>query len=353
MKVFSGQTASDVWLAAAAALAGPDAAMIPGRGGATRELLHAAFEVGDSRQRWVFEREPAMNPAFALAEVVWIVLGRDDAAFPNFWNPALSKFAGADSSYHGAYGARLRRHRGVDQLARVADTLRANPASRQAVLQIWDATADLPTATGEPVAADIPCNVTSLLKVRGGRLEWLQVIRSNDIFLGTPHNFVQFMSLQEILAGWIGVDVGTYVQISDSLHVYERDLSSISTVGGRIAAPNTDRFSEPREESLAHFSAVGARMDEMRRKQVSPERCSELALGLDVPESYRNVLLVVGADAARRRGGIDQASILMAQCTNPAYHATWSRWCARMAERCPTSAAQDPSKASAPDGSGS
>ena len=35
-------------------------------------------------------------------------------------------------------------------------------------------------------------------KVRQGKLEWSQIMRSNDVLLGMPYNFIQFTGLQEI-----------------------------------------------------------------------------------------------------------------------------------------------------------
>ena len=79
---------------------------------------------------------------------------------------------------------------------------------------------DLPDLDGSPANEDIPCNVLAMLKVRDGALHWTQVMRSNDLFLGLPYNIVQFTMLQEVLAGWLGVRVGPYNVVIDSLHVY-------------------------------------------------------------------------------------------------------------------------------------
>ena len=204
IQIFSGNTADDVWRQIALAFgASNGTAPQASRAGPTTEILHASISLANPRQRWVTSRRPAINPAFAIAEVVWIITGRRDAAFLTFFNRQYEKHAGAGPLYHGAYGWRLRQHLGLDQLARAYDALRHNPDSRQVVLQIWDAKADMPHEDGRPVFDDIPCNVVSLLKVRDGALEWMQVIRSNDVFKGVPHNFVQFTSLQEIMAGWL------------------------------------------------------------------------------------------------------------------------------------------------------
>ena len=111
----------------------------------------------------------------------------------------------------------------------------------------------MPEVDGKPVSPDIPCNVQSCLKVVGGSLDWLQIIRSNDLFLGLPYNLIQWTSLQEVFAGWIGLAVGSYNQVSDSLHVYDRDSSYLNQVDGTVYAKNVDSIALPREESELAF----------------------------------------------------------------------------------------------------
>ena len=48
-----------------------------------------------------------------------------------------------------------------------------------------------------------------------------------------PYNFVQFSNLQEILAGWLELDVGSYNHYNDSLYLYNRDISKIG-IGWRL-----------------------------------------------------------------------------------------------------------------------
>ena len=172
MHTFEGDSADQVWQKAASIFREPhDHPTQSSRDGDTGEILHASFCIRHPRQRWVLSRRPSMNPAFAIAEIVWILRGRDDSAFLNFWNPRLPRFAGTGPKYDGAYGYRLRHQFTLDQLDRAYSALLSAPDSRQIVLQIWDPRTDLPDASGVPASADVPCNVCSLLKVRGGRLE--------------------------------------------------------------------------------------------------------------------------------------------------------------------------------------
>lgn len=327
---FGGETADEVWRAVANAFADGQPLIQDGRGGSTRELLHAVLAITNPRQRWLPSRRPAMNPAFAIAELVWIMAGRDDAAFVNFFNPALPNYAGRSGRYHGAYGYRLRRAFGLDQLMRAKTALEANPESRQVVLQIWDTELDLPKKDGTPKDADIPCNVLGMLKVRQGRLDWTQVLRSNDLFLGVPFNIVQFSSLQEVVAGWLGLEVGQYTQFSDSLHVYERDLSKIRTVSDVGTQPNTDDIALPFVESSRAWSKLERVTDRLVSNDLSRIEFEQLVATSDLPLGFQNYLTILAADAARRRGWIDQMDRVAALCRNAALSQLWRGWLRRV-----------------------
>ncbi len=330
MHLFEGTTADEVWLMAASKFQDSEAAREQSsRAGDTKELLGAVFAIKKPRQRWVLSRQPAINPAFAIAEVVWIVSGRRDAAFLNHWNPKLPQFAGEGKNYHGAYGFRLRRHFGLDQLERAYKALRNNPDSRQVVLQIWDSSVDFPLADGTPSSPDIPCNVCSFAKIRDGKLEWTQILRSNDLFLGVPHNFVQFTSLQEVLAAWLGIDVGHYRHVSDCLHIYVRDQEHISDSNPIAAEENTDALSFSKSDSDALFVEMSKRMDRMIGSLLTQGKLRSLARAGHFPKPLQNWLWVVAADCARRKKWINLSYELMSECSNPVLKQLWDGWLAR------------------------
>lgn len=328
MHLFQAESANGAWRAVAEVLlhehGGQQQAS---RGGPTRELLHVGMEIRKPWGRWVTVREPAMNPAFALAEVLWIVSGRNDSAFVNYWNPLLPKFAGGGATYYGAYGFRLRSHYGLDQIERAYHALRNKPESRQVVLSIWDPRLDLPEEDGTPKAEDIPCNVSSLLKVRGGRLDWVQIMRSNDLFKGLPHNIVQFTYLQEMMAAWLGVEVGTYTHFSDSLHIYEDDLQTCRVGDGLAVADPEPLWSANYSETQTIIGDLVARMDELREESSDQASIRRAAEGSEtLPAFASDILLVVAADAARRHGYTELAMELMDACTNSTFRELWRRW---------------------------
>jgi len=340
---FEGSSADVVWRQAVRQVRAT-APVQESRDQATRELLHASFTITDPRQRLVFGRR--INPAFAIAEVIWILSGANDAAFLRFWNPRMMRFTDGDGQwFHGAYGYRLgsqprlsdhlanrlRHHvrpseTRLDQLKAAYEALRHTPHSRQVVLQIWDSTRDMPDP--EPRSKDVPCNLMSHLLVRQGRLEWLQVMRSNDLIWGTPYNFVQFTTIQEIIAGWLGLDVGTYNHVSDSLHVYERHWDELETIDTDVPGVPLNR-ADLRVGSYAEWETLWARLVDATLRLAHDTAAADLlrvpdALG-DIPHAYREWVALLTAEALRRRGYRAAAEQTIA-AAGPFWSASWRQW---------------------------
>ena len=337
LETFREITADEAWRKAAESFKRPDLwSLQPGRGGPTWELLPACFVVEDPRQRWVLSRTPAMSVPFALVEVIGIISGRRDSSYLNYFNPRLPKYAGSGESYPGAYGFRLRHHFGVDQLERVCSALERNTQTRQAVLQIWDPMADIPHVDGSPTSADIPCNIASMLKIRNGRLFWTQIMRSNDLYRGTPYNFVQFTILQEVLAGWLDVDTGPYTHLSDSLHVYDADLKFLESAQVPKLPVNQDDLRLPMAASRTAWARLNQSVDSLIVPDLAEKDLEDIAMSSS-ETPMRNMLLIVSADSARRRGFFDLATELSQRCTNPVLSLGWGRWYQRTMHRAAVS----------------
>jgi thymidylate synthase len=327
---FPSKTANDAWLQVVQALKdAPSATLQPSRVGPTQEILHATLSIDNPTARWIISRYPAINPSFAFAELIWTLNGREDSAFLTYFNKKLPKMAGEGPTFHGAYGKRLRSHLGFDQLARAYRALKNNPDSRQVVLQIWDGRIDLPTADGIPTSQDIPCNLFALLKVRNGRLEWTQVMRSNDIFRGIPYDFVQFTCLQEIIAGWLGIPVGAYCHVSDSLHAYTSDLPNIFAATSDVPAEDTSTLGLSFSESEKVFSSLANGVDSIIAPSNTAMDLLSTLRDSELPTSYRDILAVITAEGLQIRGNLDLAQEAINNCANALYCQLWKRWVGR------------------------
>lgn len=323
MLAFKVGTASELWASSWHAVSN-NGTNRPHSRGSYREVLHAVFELEDPRQRWTMTRSPAINPAFALVEVIWILKGRSDSAFLTPWNRSLSKYAGDKAKFYGAYGERLRKRFNFDQLLRAADVLATNSEQRQVVLQIWDPQTDFPHANGRSRARDIPCNVSSMIKVVDGRLEWLQVMRSNDLVRGLPYNIVQWTTLQEIIAGWLGLNLGSYVHISDSLHVYDHDSDSFTSNDRSIMTSDRDlRLLQP--DSQHTFDTLESAAEEMAHA-VDVESVHAHSRALPTSSPYSDWLMTLAAERIRRLGDANTALNLVSAIQDAPLRDVASRW---------------------------
>lgn len=155
------------------------------------------------------------NLAFALAEVLWILQGRDDVEMLVNYNKNIAKYSDDGKVFNASYGKRIFGING-DQFYQAYRKLKENPDTRQAYITIAH-----PPDDNKDGCKDYACNRECLLKIRHGKLEWTQIVRSNDVIWGVPYNFVQFISLQQIMASLLGVPIGNYTHFSDSTHIYD------------------------------------------------------------------------------------------------------------------------------------
>ncbi|MFF4534305.1 thymidylate synthase [Streptomyces sp. NPDC001407] len=188
------------------------------RGMATREVLNVSMQLIQPRARLLYA-PPAriINPAFAVAETVWYLSGTD-APWIYEYNGRLRHYTD-DGVLKGAYGPRMRNWaRKVDQLRRVVEILKEDPDSRRALIQLYDPARD---AAGHK---DVPCTLGFRFQLRAGRLHMTTSMRGQDVWIGMPYDLFFYTTLHELVAGWLGAELGEYHHQVGSLHIYERDL---------------------------------------------------------------------------------------------------------------------------------
>jgi thymidylate synthase len=209
-------------------------AVVSPKGIDTRELHPAMLIVKEPRQRLVTSYGRPINVPFALAEVLWILQGRDDVEMLKYYNSNISSYSDDGVSFNAAYGARLRSAFGHDQLEDVVRCLKADPDSRQATIVLSNPDLDRSFYnTGKPRSTkDRACNVLAHLMIRDGALDWYQVIRSNDALWGTPYNWMQWTHLQEYVACQLGVPCGDFIHNVDSMHIYRHQWDEAGGIRG-------------------------------------------------------------------------------------------------------------------------
>ena len=166
-------------------------------------------------ERVLFHQGRDANPIFHLFESLWMLAGSKLVEPLSRFNSRIHQYSDDGEVFNGAYGYRMRNHFGGDQLLGVIDTLREDPNSRQAVIQLWDAE-DLRKST-----LDKCCNTQLVFEVRDGRLNMTTFNRSNDGWWGyAGANAVHFTVIMQFIAEALKLEVGRYTTVSTNLHLY-------------------------------------------------------------------------------------------------------------------------------------
>lgn len=193
--------------------------------GAATEINGALLQIKNPRAR--LSRAERKSTLFScLGEFLWYLAATNKLDFIQYYIPGYNKYSDDGKTIYGAYGPRLFSLNGnIDQVQNVIETLKVSDSSRRAVIQLF---------RGEDLAdnierrrEDLPCTCTLQFTVRNHQLNMMVMMRSNDAFLGLPHDVFAFTMLQELVARSLGVEVGTYKHAVGSLHLYTKDTSAI------------------------------------------------------------------------------------------------------------------------------
>lgn len=197
------------------------------RVGRVRDIGPACFEVDSSVLGFPLVKGRGLNPFFLLAEAAWVLGGRNELDILQFYLGKYGEYSDDGNTLNGAYGYRIKNSFGFNQLDAVIDELKSYPSSRRAVITLYS-----PWDLKKTGSKDIPCNISVLFKIRGGCLDITVFNRSNDIYMGVPYNLFIFQVIQFYVSKKLKVPLGWQRHISDSLHLYERDVNSVERVLG-------------------------------------------------------------------------------------------------------------------------
>lgn len=188
----------------------------------TRELNNASFTLTDITNNVINIRN--ISKSYLFGELLWYMTARDDIDF-------IQKFSGfwgriSDDGVHSnsAYGHILFKRHGFNQVEKIIDLLKTDKNSRRAVLNF-----NVPNVNVIETKDEI-CTIALQMYIRDNKLHCTGIMRSNDIWLGTPYDVTFFTELQKYIAHRVGVEYGTYTHFVTSIHVYDRNFEDLKNV---------------------------------------------------------------------------------------------------------------------------
>lgn len=174
------------------------------------------------------------KPFSAIGELIWYLAGSDELKFIEYYLSNYSCYAEDDGTVYGAYGPRIKNKDGINQFENIIQILKTNEQTRKAVIQLFDAK-DIVAKKKE-----VPCTSTLQFFIRDDKLHMITSMRSNDIFLGLPHDIFAFTFIQELIARKLGKELGEYHHAVGSMHLYDqhRDKAKLYLAEGLQSTQN-------------------------------------------------------------------------------------------------------------------
>lgn len=234
----------------------------------------------------------------ALAEFCWYMSGSANLDFIRFYLHDYPP-AKATGSIEEAYGPRFigtgEFGRSVNQIERVIERLKEKPDTRRAVIILLEPS-DL-----EPEKQEAPCTAALQFIYRRGHLHLVAMMRSNDAYLGFPHDVFCFTMMQELIARSLGARVGEYHHFATSLHLYGRDVDKVwRYLDEGFQNPTFAMPKMPNGCQLANLGRFLAVEKAIREGKIT--RSSEIALD----DYWRDLALILlrFADTKMQRGAV-------------------------------------------------
>ena len=156
--------------------------------------------------------ERKMNYAYLIIEKMMYLSQFQDPSILIAYNSNMQNFLNKDTLlFDGAYGERIGKN---NQLFWCYEQLKKDKDTRQAIITIHNSD-DCHTTL------DNACTLNLNFIIREDKLNLITYMRSNDLLWGTCLDIPAFCFLQEVMAYWLGIEVGKYIHIPTSLHYYQ------------------------------------------------------------------------------------------------------------------------------------
>lgn len=272
--------------------------------GANREIRAVTLQLTNPRAR--ISRSESRGKLFsALGELLWYLSGSDATDHITHYIQRYSEFD-EDGVIFGGYGPRLRGN--GDQLATVIDLLRRKPSTRQAVIQIFDRE-DL-----RGRHKDVPCTCTLQFLIRDGCLDLVVYMRSNDVFIGLPHDVFCFSMIQELVARSVEVELGQYIHMISSLHLYDRNADAARDFLDEGFFSQTEMPPMPVDEPMAALGELLACEAQLRSGS------EPLSVSLPASPYWADLARLLVAFELERGDRCDEIGPVMDQLTTGVYN---------------------------------
>lgn len=173
-------------------------------------------------------------PKTGAAEVAWMLSGEKSTTWISKYTGIWKQFEDEDKpgQISTAYGYRWKHAFDVDQISNIIEKLKKDSTSRQQVLMSWDARVD-----NVDKAKNIPCPYTAVINIINSQLNIHLTLRSNDLIVGLPYDFLMYTLLGNLLANSLRVEPGILMYSVAHGHIYEPHMQLAHDIVAKSSPP--------------------------------------------------------------------------------------------------------------------
>ncbi len=223
-----------------------DGSLVCPRGKETKEIMVPKIIINNPEYNLAYNKDRKFNLMYALVESLMLFNDSKEVKYFTKFNANMANFSDDGTLLHGAYG-----HRIANNITPLVEHLKNDKDTRQAVLSIY--TNDFMVKT-----KDVPCTTNLFFNIRDNKLNMVTTMRSNDIIWGLPYDIFMFTNLQRIIANTLYVEVGKYIHIPISLHVYSEHYDLLENM-----IDNTIGIKTEQDSNICKFTKQSNRYVEM------------------------------------------------------------------------------------------
>jgi thymidylate synthase len=256
----------------------------------TKSLVGYNFKISEPRDRLVNTPGRRANPIFAVANALWILGGRDDLHFIQYYNPLGKNFSDDGETLYGAYGSRLMNGCTINQIDNgITGRIVKDRHTRRAfatIVQPRDTTAH---------SRDIPCLLSIQFHVTKNGLDMISTMRSQSAAMVMPYDLFALTFLHETIAAVLCIPLGIYHHNSGSFHYYLEEeplVNEILAKGPRFGPSANPAVIPcmPTEDVWGRFYRTMELETYMRQGTLTPEELH----GQMLPDYWKSLLFLLG-----------------------------------------------------------
>lgn len=197
------------------------------RGIPTKEIYLMHINIRNPHDRFV--NIPTVNYPLIMVKQMLSILDMEDQQAVEFYEKDVENPSAA-YIFNDIYYGRISR-----KMSEIYFSLKGDENSRQAVINI-----------DKDPSHNLICPITIGMQflVRNKKLNMVVFMRSNEMWKGFATDIQFFALLQEILASWLHVSLGSYTHIVSSAHLYNYNIELVSHLIATGAVPTLDNIPE-------------------------------------------------------------------------------------------------------------